>query len=273
MALSAKPLYGAAGLLWFASAALLCVHGWPRNGVFLFALLHAGSVTALFAAFLLEGRPGTRLWNGKAALLALCLPLFGLPVYWIVSRRPAHAGGPGALRDYEDHVKYRRPAADAANADADSNARLYSERVNLPPFLDVLYSPGNAAEKIRTLHAMAKLPGRDTVEGIRSALNDPAAEVRFAAVSALKKIEAPILRDIQQWSEQLRKRPDDADTLVNLGNLYYNYCYMGLLDKVNALHYAGLALSAYERAHALAPGRTDLWLSMGKVRLLISDTP
>ncbi len=262
MDLKNKLLYTGAVVAYGVSVGLFVS---PWTGMALasfFFLFHLVSVGLAFLATFPAGKSNDRLWGGKAALLAVCMPLAGIP-FFITIAFTSHGKHQDSLLEYEEHVQYTLKPEELLPDEMQQRAFL-KEKMNLQSFIDVIHSRGQVEEKIQALNTLPTVASPNIINMVKIASRDTSPEVKFIAASVIKKIEKPMMEEMKFWSEETKKDAANTDGWVNLGNLYFNYCYLGIPDDVNMSHYIELAVQAYKRALKLAPGRPDLLLAVGK---------
>ncbi|MFH1760150.1 MAG: tetratricopeptide repeat protein, partial [bacterium] len=172
------------------------------------------------------------------------------------------------LAEYEKHVAYSISASDLIPA-VKQRKKLFSEKMNLQSFSDIINSRDRTDEKIKALNMLAKMDNHtpDSIDIVVRATNDPSTEVKYIAATTLGKIEKPIISGIQRLTKQLRRKPEDLSTHAQLGYLCINYCNMGILDATHSQFYMDRAIKAYQSVLDIDPHRHEFILAIGKIHL------
>ncbi|MBF0431473.1 MAG: hypothetical protein HQK83_09355 [Fibrobacteria bacterium] len=254
------------GLMWlsYGASVVLVLLPWEQSWYPLYFLVaHLVSIGLGFLVVRSRQTNNSLLWGGKAALLAFCMPLAGVPFFMVIAFT-SHGIHQDSLMEYEEHVAYNVEPDALVPSEIQQEAFL-QEKLNIQSFVDVIHSKGQVEEKIRALNTLPSQASPNIVNMVKIAARDKSPEVKFIAASVIKKIEKPMLEEMQFWSEETKAHEGNIDGWVNLGNLYFNYCYLGIPDNVNMAHYTQMAVDAYKKALVLAPERVDLLLAVGKV--------
>lgn len=102
---------------------------------------------------------------------------------------------------------------------------------------------------------------------IKQATRDESSEVKIIAASTLKKIEQPLLDDIQKWYKKTELNKSDINAYINLGNTCLKYCQLGISDELNRANFLKRSEEAFQNVLLLNPERTDLFIKISKIFL------
>lgn len=232
-----------------------------------FLIAHIFSVGCTYVLLVTKQAKGKKLLVLGPCLIALCIPLFSILFLLIVSTKSKIRSSKLLEDEVEEEI-----LADSRQgsfvADSDHHREIMQEKINLQSFIDIIQSQGNEEEKIKMLTLLSSNHATpEIIEMIKMATLDSSSEVKIIAVSTLKKIENPILENVQTWKKILKNDEENTEAYINLGITCLNYCLLGIPDQTNTAYYLDIAESAYVKALTLEPERTDILIEL--VRTLI----
>jgi polysaccharide biosynthesis protein PelE len=190
------------------------------------ALLAAGSAAMLSAA----SRPGSRrdAWAiavaaGSLAFFVPVLAAVGLFVaLGLASREPGSRGRESWARLSVDPERMRISLRPRRDVSASAIAVVLADR-----------APEHAARRFEAILRSAELPPRAGVRLLRSALRDPAEEVRLFAFSRLERMRVDLDQALETFRHRLEAAEDDATRAhlrCRLAETHWELAYLGLAE-------------------------------------------
>jgi hypothetical protein len=202
------------------------------DGARVAALLAGHAVLAAVAAVLLSAavRPGSRpeAWGVLAAAssLAFFVPALGAIGLWtalgLSSRRAASRGREPWARLRVDPESMRMSLRTRREVNAPAIAAVLADR-----------SPEHASRRFDAMLRVADLPPRVAVRLLRSALRDPAEEVRLLAFSRVERLRVDLEHALETFRRGLESAEDDATRghlRLRLAETHWEFAYLGLAE-------------------------------------------
>lgn len=251
------------GCTFFITECWLFFLSWENNynPVFFF-LSHFLSTLYLMNFYRLRAQGDYKLWFWKIAGLCLCMPFLGF-FFAIVITPHLEEMKAEFIDDFDEHVVCTLENVKYI-PDEEHRNRIVTEKGNVFALVDLLSKDGFVEQKIKELKTIPEHPNAKIIQMIKKATSDKSQEVKYIAASVLKKIEKPLIDEINDLSKKLRKNPKDSSLLVELGNHCFNYCYLELPENSSIVYYLNWAYESYKSALELLPDRSDLLLAIGK---------
>lgn len=262
-------------LPWLVLPSVLLADGWlvcavaaggPRPGWLALAFALHVLACACFAAMLQRVLPGSRqrrrgTW--AVAVVGVFLPVLGLLgtalALLVALRFPRRSEEPGCTL-----------VEVTGSADLEAPRRVRGQ-LSVARLTTMLRLGRRTEERVAALLALSRLRPELAVPLLRSALRDPADEMRLLAFSRLEMLQRSLEERISRHSRELTAAatPEEAGELHGmLAESYAELAYLGLVDGVVCRHVLGRAAHHAEQACAL-PGRNKAaaWFSLGRIRL------
>jgi|GEM_PF-1210199 len=244
MALTSLPLIGI-GLAIELLAAWLFITGIPMAiGLVVAALAHGVAVSILtpgvFLALPARYRvpvAGAIAYIALSALLAPVLAPFGLVL--------AVLGGLHRPRREEskDWEALAMPELPFQPIEMDPNDVFFREGL-----LSVLEHFDDRNRRQQAISVCRNLPNRQAVPILRSALDDPADEIRLSAYATLNTIEGNLEHQLIQIQEAIEEGDTDGELHEEAAKLYWEFSYLNLASRSIETLILGKAISTLDIA-------------------------
>lgn len=152
------------------------------------------------------------------------------------------------FEQYQQFLHERQEETEGELLTAGALARI-RRAVGFEPYVDIIRGT-DTQMKARAITKLTKNISPDSIQLLKEAAKDPAADVRLYAASALIKIEKELNDKIEKATLHL-KHEASAASFLNMAELYHSYAKMGLLDKALAKHYFTLSAKMYQNSFDL----------------------
>ncbi len=244
-------LVGVSGLIWTLGA--LVLH-FLQGGLFWATAQSTRATTRgtfMLAAWLAWFLPGV----GAAGVLAAALASLCMRPLGLAREFERNAGSASVMEGFEIE----------SHLEAIGGLEAYlQDELSTRPVLDI--ARGDDVQLKRgAVKLLRERGGPEAARLIHRFLQDPDAEVRLYAHTALARLQEELVRTLEAAEEAARRGgPDEAAALARL----YCGCAEGCLaDDALTGHYLQRACEAWERAHALNPGDPAVALQLGETLL------
>lgn len=145
---------------------------------------------------------------------------------------------------------------------------LFQTTKNVEPYLDTL-NMGTSNLKKGVIRKLAQQSNKHSIYLLKKALDDPAYEIKFLASNAIRKIEDALNNQINDLNFELEENPMNPYIHINLGDCYYQFFELAILDEKNNLQMLERALFSYLTAMQFEPNNP---LLLEKICLLYELT-
>lgn len=130
----------------------------------------------------------------------------------------------------------------------------------------LLYHP-DPSRRLDAVKACRYIPNRDALPLFRLAITDNEDDVRLLAFSFIDKMESELTEKINNLKATIaRARKENADLLVQLGGLYWEFYYLGLSEGAISRNYLNAARDSYLKAAQIEP-MGQVYIKLGRVYL------
>lgn len=264
-------LYIAAVLLHIVSCYQFFTMGGKWYEIVFFMILHIINMLLILFALEINKIKTHDAWIRNAFYVNLLFPLFGIYLFFIYIRFIPNKKTGSFVKEYEEYVRYQPVDAGVLLSETHLKSAL-DEKFNIQSFTDIINALGNVELKIKIIDQLSKTQTQWAIDLLKKAQDDLSPEVSYVAATALVNIETPILEDISHWKKLNSLNDQDVTVHIKLASLYWNYCYLGILDETNETFYLSLAEKSYEKALNLQPDKSEILLELGKVYLKLKKT-
>lgn len=193
-------------------------------------------------------KPSDQGWAVTGICLCLPLPLIGFVaftgLYAFYSSRPKGTGE--LLRDFEAYIAFEDANISAERRTEDAD-RFIMEEVDIAPLRDLLQSDDTALKRGAIL-SLARLPKREAVALLRSALADDDREIRYLAGNAISEMEREFNDHIFRLLRYIERAPTRVENHLRLAALILDYVDVGLLEPAMVKYFAQIGLEALDKA-------------------------
>jgi len=201
-------------------------------------------------------KPEDRAWAVTGLCLSLPLPLLGflgfVALYAACTTRPYGTGE--LLRDFEEYISYDPSLVEPAPVRVDSE-RFIAEELDVAPLRDIL-AGDDVPLKRGAILSLSRLPRREAVNLLKTALSDPNREIRYYAGHALSEMEREFNDRIFRLVREVERAPTRTEHHLQLARLVLEYADSGLLDPGMVSYFADVGLKALDKA-VLVAGASD----------------
>ncbi len=142
--------------------------------------------------------------------------------------------------------------------------------LEIEPFKDILMSK-NTALKIGAIHKLSKLPTRESVQLLQTALKDEEADVKLMTTKALSIIEETLYEEISILEGNVKQNSKDMKLRTRLGNAYLRYANLGILDPLTQRYYFQKTIYEFLILLQQNPKDTQTLLLIGKMFLKLPN--
>jgi len=132
----------------------------------------------------------------------------------------------------------------------------------------LLYHP-DPERRLAAVKACRYIPNREALPLFRLAVTDKEDDIRLLAFSFIDRMENTLTKKINTLKVKLEKS-ETASTLVQLGELYWEFYYLGLSDGAITRNYLESAHIYFDKAAALDP-RGQIYIKLGRVHLALGN--
>lgn len=214
------------------------------------------------------GRPRDRAWAVTGLCLSLPLPMLGflgfVGLYALYASRPRGSGD--LLRDFEDYIAYDPTAATTAPKPVDAD-RFILDEVDVAPLRDIL-AGDDVALKRGAILSLSRLPRREAVILLKTALADENREIRYYAGNALSEMEREFNDRIFRLVREIERAPTRTEHHIRLAGLILDYADIGLLDQGMVRYFADIGLKALDKATLVGSSDGRLLALSGRLHRL-----
>ncbi|NOZ01767.1 MAG: hypothetical protein GXP54_07745 [Deltaproteobacteria bacterium] len=204
-----------------------------------------------------------RAWAVTALSLTLPLPLFGflgfVALYALFHSRPRGTGD--LLKDFEEYITYDSDDAGSIRDRRDPESFIMDE-VDVAPLRDIL-AGSDVALKRGAILSLSRLPRREAVILLKSALADESREIRYYAGNALSDMEMEFNDRIYRLVREVERSPTRIEYHIDLARIVLDYMDTGLLDESMAGHFGEIGLRALDKASMVGADDRRINLYMG----------
>lgn len=243
----------------------------PFWRVFLPLAAHLLALALLAVGFLGRwdfARPRDRAWAVTGLCVSLPLPMLGflgfVGLYALYASRPRGTGD--LLRDFEDYISYDPDAATAMPKPVDSDRFILAE-VDVAPLRDVLAGT-DVPLKRGAILSLSRLPRREAVTLLKTALADENREIRYYAGNALSEMEREFNDRIFRLVREVERAPTRVEHHIKLAGLILDYADIGLLDQGMVRYFADIGLKALDKATLVGSSDGRLLALSGRLHRL-----
>jgi tetratricopeptide (TPR) repeat protein len=224
--------------------------------------LHLASALAVLVPLCRRCLPRDRvLICGLEAVCLLSVPFFGIALVTglrvgdALSRRRGSPQGPLA------------PRLDGREDVAPPELAIRNRPMMAFTSLREIVELGDSRMKRRAIERLSKRPSPDAVRLLQRALRDHHADIQILAASALSRIEGRVTEETRKAERISTHAPDSASAKALLGNQYFDYVYLGLLDAGSRVFYLRRAIRAFRESLALSSDQPDVLIRLGRALL------
>lgn len=243
----------------------------PFLRAFLPLFAHCMALALLAVGFLGRwrySRAEDRAWIATALSLCLPLPFLGflafVSLYALYAARPKGSGQ--LLKDLEAYITYDPSQADLLPT-AEDVERFITEEVDVAPLADILKGDDIALKRGAIL-SLSRLPKREAVSLLKSALSDPSREIRYYAGNALSEMEREFNDHIYRLLREIERSPMRLERYTRLANLILEYATSGLLEPVMVRYFAEIGIKALDKASIVGRPEPRLKVLLGRLYAL-----
>jgi polysaccharide biosynthesis protein PelE len=242
----------------------------PRVSVLLMvrALLAAGSAAMLTAASRPRSRREAWAIAVAGASLAFFVPVlgaFGLFVaVGLASREAGSRGREAWTRLSVDPERMRIPLRPRRDVSASAIAAVLADR-----------APEHAARRFEAILRSADLPPRVGIRLLKSALRDPAEEVRLFAFSRIERLRADLDHALETFRQGLEAAEDDAARAhlrLRLAETHWELAYLGLAEGAVLEHALDAAVENARESCRVGKNPAAACFLLGRVLLFRRQT-
>ena len=191
------------------------------------------------------------------------LPAFGWGVALGVDRFGIRSRFRGVHRDYQEEIALLDSPDSILKEGLDRLLFRLRGKMDLQPLSELLDGSDFRLKRL-VVERLGERPSPDSVRLLRKALHDSHPDIRFYAAGALSRMEGRVADEIREAELQSAKEESSATAQTYLGNRYYEYVYLGLLDPATRLYYLDRAIEAFRRAVQVDPAREDILLRLSR---------
>lgn len=243
----------------------------PFWSVFVPMAAHLLALALLAVGFLGRwdfARPRDRAWCVTGLCLTLPLPLLGflgfVGLYALYASRPRGSGA--LLRDFEEYITYdpAQPGTGPRTVDAD---RFIFEEVDVAPLRDIV-AGNDVALKRGAILSLSRLPKREAVALLKTALSDENREIRYYAGNALSEMEREFNDRIFRLVREVERSPTRIEHHIRLASLVLDFADIGLLDQGMVRYFAEIGLKALDKASLVGSSDARILALSGRLHRL-----
>lgn len=204
-----------------------------------------------------------RAWVVVSLSLTLPLPLFGflgfVALYALFYSRPKGSGE--LLKDFEDYISYDALETPSETGDRDA-MRFIMDEVDVAPLRDIL-AGSDVALKRGAILSLSRLPRREAVGLLKSALTDKTREIRYYAGNALSDMEKEFNDRIFRLVREVERSPTRIEFHIDLAMLILDYMETDLLDDSMVRFFGEIGLRALDKASMVGSDDRRINLASG----------
>lgn len=134
---------------------------------------------------------------------------------------------------------------------------------------DILMYHPDPERRLAAVKACRYLPNREALPLFRLAVTDKEDDIRLLAFSFIDKMENNLTDKINNLKIKLEKSTSVA-TLIQLGELYWEFYYLGLSDGAITINYLNEARRFFEEAASIEPNG-QVFTKLGRVHLALDQ--
>lgn len=140
------------------------------------------------------------------------------------------------------------------------------------PLADVLANPVSQEEQRIAVENLASMETPAAMGILRKVIDSDSGEGRFFAMTALAQMEEKLLARLQRQEEDLASgREGGPGMLVAAARTYIDFSYFQLAQDSRRAEYLARAGELLEQAEPSPDAPSDVWILLGRVRLLQFD--
>lgn len=132
----------------------------------------------------------------------------------------------------------------------------------------LLYHP-EPARRLAAVKACRYIPNREALPLFRLAVTDKEDDIRLLAFSYIDKMENSLTKKVNNLKIKLNKS-ESVSTLIQLGELYWEFYYLGLSDGAITKNYLDCAHLYFDKAAEIEP-RGQIFIKLGRVHLALKN--
>ncbi|MFP4520777.1 MAG: hypothetical protein ACLFQK_01395 [Fibrobacterota bacterium] len=208
--------------------------------------------------------------SGSFTAIILFFPLGGWLIFSTYILSSKFNIRENAAEEFDEHISYTIKNQFYIPAE-DEQKKIMREKLNIEPFNDMISSSGRIREKLKAISYLTGIKDRASVGIIKKAVKDISFEVKYAAVSAIKKIETPMIEDLKNIESELEQKPDDPRLHKQAADLYYDYSYLRIPTGASLRNALNKALDHYKKAVEFGSSRDEVQLLIGKIFLELDN--
>lgn len=130
---------------------------------------------------------------------------------------------------------------------------------------DILMYHPDSSRRLDAVKACRYIPSREALPLFRLAMTDNEDDVRLLAFSFIDRMESELTDKINNLKTSLAKR-QTPDMLLQLGDIYWEFYYLGLSEGAISRNYLQAARENYQKAAEMDPGG-QVFIKLGRVYL------
>ena len=150
------------------------------------------------------------------------------------------------------------------------NMKKSHGNTGLTPFMDI-FAFGSIEQKQMAIALMAKNYHPIFASSLKHATRDRNNAVRVQAASAIAQIDNNMISQILKLEKQLKTEPDNDEVVLQIGQLYDDYAFTGLIDDTRKKEYLEKSLVAYIEYHKKNLENQGVIISIGRLYLRINQ--
>ncbi|MGH7197296.1 MAG: tetratricopeptide repeat protein [Candidatus Omnitrophota bacterium] len=240
---------------------------------FLFFLggLHAGSCLLLSAVLYLWAARlrllSPRNWFLTGLVMSAAFPAVGffamLAVFLVFIASPSEKTS--AYDEYSRYITHDFKPEEKYMA-SDKLVEGISRELEVTPLVEVLGEDDSSARR-GAVNVIEKLPKKDAVRLLKTALGDKSVEVRYLAASELSRVEAEFNENVFMARKEVERDSQSYAAHLALANGYAEYYESGLLDDYAAKYYLALSIAEYKKTLSLGGENIQVLNYLGNLEL------
>lgn len=242
-----------------------------HNLTILATLLFVHLVASVGAGFYLASRfPAdrrqARVWKWLGIIFAFFMPVYGLlgifSIYLLLRRKHESKGSYRPVSTFDEHLrKDRLSAKTMMRTFIDVNWR---EEKEIQPLVDALKAVDVNLRK-GAVDALAEKRNPEAIKLLAESLDNTVLEVRYHAVEALERISKSYGDRIMEAQEMLEETPNAYESIMALGDRYYDYATSAVEDVMLSEYYLYQAFNQYTKAIEIDDSDAELLVRYGDI--------
>ncbi len=232
-----------------------------------FALGHGGSIYLFSRGLALQWKDSQ---SSSLSILALAITLpLAIPFLSLISFMASRNKGERDILDFfSGYIAFQPP-----NTPLRLSQEYVEEEIQIESLIDIVFYEKDLGLCRDAITKLGRARSAMTVKVLREALNHKIPEIRLYAFHEISDIEQELTQKLNGALSLTERAPRAPESWQSLGNSYWAYCELKILDEESHKQYLLLAEKAYRQAFELAPNEGIFSFFLGRALVELENFP